>query len=52
MDAFDLRYSVGVLRVAGGFDRNKGSDYVINLDNTSVYESDDSVEEEDGMHYI
>ncbi|KAH3837760.1 hypothetical protein DPMN_111161 [Dreissena polymorpha] len=46
-DAFDLRYSVGILRVVGGFDRNKVPDDVINLDNPAVYESDENVEEED-----
>ncbi|KAH3837753.1 solute carrier family 12 member 1-like [Dreissena polymorpha] len=46
-DAFDLRYSVGILRVAGGFDRNKVPDDVIDLDNPEVNESDENIEEED-----
>ncbi|WAQ98879.1 S12A2-like protein, partial [Mya arenaria] len=46
-DAFDLHYNVGILRVPGGFDRNKVPDDVIDMDNPEVYESDEEVADDE-----
>lgn len=49
-DAFDLKYSVGILRAPGGLGRNKVPDDVLDLDSHELFESDeeDIGEDDDG----
>ncbi|XP_053405813.1 solute carrier family 12 member 1-like isoform X2 [Mercenaria mercenaria] len=46
-DAFDLKYSVGILRSVGGFDRNKVPDDLLDLDNPELFESDEELDDDD-----
>lgn len=49
-DAFDLRYSVGILHDSEGFDRNKVPDDVLDLDSPELFESDE--EDDDGENEL
>lgn len=51
-DAFDLRYSVGILRDSEGFDRNKVPDDVLDLDSPELFESDEEVVDDDGENEL
>ncbi|XP_060571588.1 solute carrier family 12 member 3-like [Ruditapes philippinarum] len=46
-DAFDLKYSVGILRCDGGFDRNKVPDNILDLDSPELFDSDEEPEDDD-----
>ncbi|KAL4227262.1 hypothetical protein ACF0H5_012708 [Mactra antiquata] len=46
-DAFDLRYGVGILRVADGFDRNKVPDDILDLDSPELFDSDDELDDDE-----
>jgi hypothetical protein len=44
-----LKYSVGILRCDGGFDRNKVPDNILDLDSPELFDSDVEPEEDEGM---